>query len=239
MLPRLSLPTMTSKYTVHLPPSVTAPVCSGRYCGLRIGFSVLPSPCAVALRAVQPERSSAASALSLQSSDSSAVQPVRSSFVRALRLHVSTLSSLCPLRSSAVRRLALHSSVVSFSAADTSSAVSALYEHATVFSALQPVRSSTVSAQLEASSCVSALQPASFRLCSLPQPDTSSFSSLVMPLRSSAVIWLPHAISSCRFVKCSIPVMSATFVIFISNRSMHCTASHSAAESLLSLFVSQ
>ena len=230
---------MASRYTVHLPSPVTAPVCSGRYCGLRIGFSALPSPCAVALSAVQPLRSSAASALSLQSSDSSAVQPVRSSFVRLLRLHVSTLSALCPLRSSAVRRLALHSSVVSFSAAGTLSAVSALYEHATVFNAAQPARSSVVSAQLEASSVVSAVQPASFRLCSLPQPDTSSFSSLVMPLRSSVAIWLLHAISSCRFVKCSMPVMSATFVIFISNRSMHCTASHSAAESLLSLFVSQ
>ena len=230
---------MASRYTVHCSLSTTAPVCSGRYCGLRIGFSALPSPCAVALSAVQPLRSSAVSALPLQSSDSSAVQPVRSSFVRLLRLHVSTLSVLCPLRSSAVRRLALHSSVVSFSEPDTSSAVSALYEHATVFSALQPVRSSVVSAQLEASSCVSALQPASFRLCSLPQPDTSSFSSLAMPLRSSAVIWLPHTSSSRRSVKCLIPVMSATFVIFISNRSMHCTASHSAAESLLSLFVSQ
>ena len=235
----LSLPTMASRYTVHCFPSVTAPVCSGRYCGLRIGFAVLPSPCAVALSAVQPLRSSAASALSLQSSDSSAVQPVSSSAARSLRLHVSTLSALCPLRSSAVRRLALHSSVVSFSAADTSSAVRSLYEHATVFSAVQPVRSSAVSAQLEASSAVSAVQPASFRLCSLSQPDTSSFSSLVMPLRSSVVIWLLHASSSRRFVKCSIPVMSATFVICISNRSMHCTAAHSAAESLLSLFVSQ
>ena len=230
---------MASRYTVHLPSPVTAPVCSGRYCGLRIGFSALPPPCAVALSAVQPLRSSAASALSLQSSDSSAVQPVRSSFVRLLRLHVSTLSALCPLRSSTVRRLALHSSVVSFSAAGTLSAVSALYEHATDLSAVQPVRSSVVSAQLEASSVMSAVQPASFRLCSLLQPDTSSFSSLVMPLRSSVVIWLLHAISSCRFVKCSMPVRSATFVIFISNRSMHCTASHSAAESLLSLFVSQ
>ena len=209
---------MASRYTVHCCPSVTAPVCSGRYCGLRIGFAVLPSPCAVALSAVQPLRSSAASALSLQSSDSSAVQPVRSSFIRLLRLHVSTLSVLCPLRSSAV---------------------SLLYEHATVFSAVQPVRSSAVSAQLEASSAVSAVQPASFRLCSLRQLDTSSFSSLVMPLRSSVVIWLLQAISSCRFVKCLMPVRSATFVIFISNRSMHCTASHSAAESLLSLFVSQ
>ena len=135
--------------------------------------------------------------------------------------------------------MALHSSVVSSPASATSSAVSALYEQATERSALQPVRSSAVSAQLEASSDSSAVQPESFRLCSLPQPDTSSFSSLVMPLRSSAVIWLPHASSSRRFVNCSMPVRSAIFVIFVSSRSMHCTASHSAAESLPSPFVSQ
>ena len=99
---------MAVKSTVQ-PLSVRMTACSGRYCVLSAGFSALSLlPTVDVCSAVQPERSSAARQLLLQSRSVSAVQPVRSRAESAFSLQIRMRSALCPPRSSAVRRFPLH-----------------------------------------------------------------------------------------------------------------------------------